>query len=84
MMLKKVLISIVILLLIGLGVWKIFFSQDTIKDKIENIKAFDEYFDNELKIFSRNFKKRRPNIKVFDEFILQTLKDKWKNAIIKI
>ena len=46
------------------------------KDKIVNIKEFDEYFDNELKIFSRNFKKRRPDIKVFDEFILKTLKDK--------
>ena len=36
-MLKKILISIVVLLLIGLGVWKIFFSGDTIKDKIENV-----------------------------------------------
>ena len=37
MMLKKILISIVVLLLIGLGVWKIFFSGDSISNKIENI-----------------------------------------------
>ena len=37
MMLKKILISIVVLLLIGLGVWKIFFSGDSIADKIENV-----------------------------------------------
>ena len=36
-MLKKVLISIAILLVIGLGVWKVFFSGETIKEKIENI-----------------------------------------------
>lgn len=36
-MLKKILIAIVILLLIGLGVWKIFFSEDSINDKIENV-----------------------------------------------
>ena len=36
-MIKKILISIVILLLIGLGVWKIFFSNETINDKIENV-----------------------------------------------
>ena len=37
MMLKKILISIVVLLLIGLGVWKIFFSGDSIGDKIEDV-----------------------------------------------
>ena len=36
-MLKKILISIVILLLVGLGIWKIFFSGDTISDKIEDV-----------------------------------------------
>jgi len=36
-MLKKILISIVILLLVGLGVWKIFFSGESIGDKIENV-----------------------------------------------
>jgi len=36
-MIKKALISIVILVLIGLGIYKIFFSGDTMKDKIENI-----------------------------------------------
>ena len=36
-MLKKILISIVILLLIGLGVWKIFFNDETISDKLENV-----------------------------------------------
>lgn len=36
-MFKKIIISVVVLLLIGLGVWKIFFSGETINDKIENI-----------------------------------------------
>ena len=36
-MLKKALISICILLVVGLGVWKIFFGGETIKDKVENI-----------------------------------------------
>jgi outer membrane lipoprotein-sorting protein len=36
-MIKKLLISVGLLLLIGLGVWRIFFSEDTIKNKIENI-----------------------------------------------
>ena len=36
-MLKKILISIVVLLLIGLGVWKIFFSGETISDKLEDV-----------------------------------------------
>ena len=44
------------------------------KDKIKNIKEFDVYFDDELKKFNVNFKKRRPDIKIFDEFILKTLK----------
>ena len=34
---KKIIISVVILLLIGLGVWKIFFSEETINDKLENV-----------------------------------------------
>ncbi len=38
-MLKKILISIVILLLIGLGVWKIFFNSDTISDKLEDVSS---------------------------------------------
>lgn len=36
-MFKKILIAIVIILLIGLGVWKIFFNGETISDKIENV-----------------------------------------------
>lgn len=36
-MLKKIIISVIVLLLIGLGVWKIFFSGDTINDKIEDV-----------------------------------------------
>ena len=36
-MLKKILISIVFLMLIGLGVWKIFFNQESIADKIKNV-----------------------------------------------
>ncbi len=36
-MVKKIIISVVILLLIGLGVWKIFFSEETINDKLENV-----------------------------------------------
>lgn len=46
------------------------------KDKIINIKEFDNYFDDELKKFNVNFKKRRPDIKVFDDFVLNTMKDK--------
>ena len=43
-MLKKILISIVILLLIGLGVWKIFFNQESISDKIKNVSEnLDSY-----------------------------------------
>ena len=38
-MIKKALISIVILLLIGFGIYKIFFNGETIKDKIENISG---------------------------------------------
>ena len=64
-MLKKILISIVILLLIGLGVWKIFFNNESISDKIEdvtqnlnsyNIEANMELINGEEK---RNF-----NVKV--------------------
>ena len=46
------------------------------KDKIINIKEFDNYFNDELKKFNVNFKKRRPDIKVFDRFILETLNKK--------
>ena len=43
-MLKKVLISIVILLLIGLGVWKIFFNNETISDKLADVtQNLDSY-----------------------------------------
>ncbi len=37
MMIKKIAITLAILLAIGFGVWKIFFGGETIKDKIENI-----------------------------------------------
>lgn len=36
-MVKKIIISVVVLLLIGLGVWKIFFNGESINDKLENV-----------------------------------------------
>lgn len=72
-MLKKILISIVILLLIGLGVWKIFFNNESISDKIEdvtenlnsyNIEANMELINGEEK---RNFTVKVSYMKENDE-----------------
>ena len=77
MMLKKVLISIVILLLIGLGVWKIFFSQDTIKDKIENITQNLTSYDIEGNMELINGEEKR-NFNVKVSYLKQDNEDLFK------
>ena len=64
-MLKKALISICILLVVGLGVWKIFFGGETIKDKVENIsESLTSYnIEGNMEIINGE-EKRNFNVKV--------------------
>lgn len=58
-MLKKILISIVILLLVGLGIWKIFFSGDTISDKLEDVSKNLTSYDLEANMELINGEEKR-------------------------
>lgn len=64
-MLKKILISIVVLLLIGLGIWKIFFSGDSISDKIEDVSKNLNSYNLEANMELINGEEKRNfNVKV--------------------
>lgn len=80
-MLKKVLISIGVLLLIGLGVWKIFFSGETIKDRVENIsESLTSYnLEGNMEIINgeekRNFNVKVSYLKGEDDYFKVSLYD---------
>lgn len=64
-MFKKILISIVILLVIGLGVWKIFFNGDSINDKLENVSKNLNSYNLEANMELINGEEKRNfNVKV--------------------